>query len=498
VSFFLSSRSIIPFGLANGSDPNSSHQLEIQSYVQKLFVICYQAFVFIGRGASGIYGGEDDFANNDKMGPDTASRGKCMSMQSSPRSIEGGAHSRDANTSHYRSLVIGGGLLILVLGGFYWWTHSSNQAGGPRRIPTVPVQVSTAIQRDMAVTKSTIGTVIAYTTVQIAPRVSGVVEKADFKEGEVVKKGDLLFELDPRPFQAVVDQAQGQLGKDEAALVSAQQDQRRYASLYAQNAVSSQLRDQSDATAKADAAVVEADRGTVEAARLNLEFTKIYSPVDGKTGPILVQQGNLVIANLTTTPLVTITQIRPIKVSFSLPQSDLPAIQQRANEGNLTAAITLHGGIETGRTLTAPVDFVSNTVTNTGTIELRSDFANQDAALVPGQLVDVAVELDDIPNAIVLPRVAVINGPNGTYVYRVSKGTVEQVPVSVLFDDGADMAVKGDLNAGDTVVSDGGLRVTPGAKVTILRLANSAAGGKGARGARGARGTRGARGGKAS
>jgi multidrug efflux system membrane fusion protein len=411
-----------------------------------------------------------------------------MTIQSSPRSIEGGAHSRSTNSSNARRFLIGGGALVLVLAGFYWWTHSGNQAAGPRRTPSVPVQVAVAQQRDMPVVKDAIGTVIAYTTVQIAPRVSGVVEKADFKEGQIVKKGDLLFELDPRPFQAVLDQAQGQLGKDQAALVSAQQDQHRYATLYAQNAISSQLRDQSDATAKADAAVVEADRGTVEAARLNLEFTKIYAPVDGKTGPILLQEGNLVIANLSTTPLVTITQIKPIKVSFSLPQSDLPAIQQRASEGKLTAAITLHGGISNGRTLTAPVDFVSNTVTSTGTIELRSDFANQDAALVPGQLVDVTVELDDIPNAIVVPRVAVINGPNGTYVYRVSKGEVEQVPVSVQFDDGANMAVKGDLNAGDNVVSDGGLRVTPGAKVTIQRLTTRPAGGKGARGARGARG----------
>jgi len=412
--------------------------------------------------------------------------GMRMTIQSSPRSIDGGAHSH-TNSSNSRRFIIGGVALLAVLAGFYWYSHSGNDAAGPRRTPTVPVQATSAVQRDMAVTKSTIGTVIAYTTVQIAPRVSGVVEKADFKEGQIVKKGDLLFELDPRPFQAVVDQAEGQLGKDQAALAQAQADERRYSALYAQNAISSQQRDQADATAKADAAVVEADRGTVEAARLNLEFTKIYAPVDGKTGPILVQQGNLVIANLTTTPLVTITQIKPVKVSFSLPQADLPAIQQRANEGNLTAAVTLHGG-SGDKVLTAPVDFVSNAVTNTGTIELRSDFANQDAALVPGQLVDVAVELDDIPGAIVVPRVAVINGPDNTYVYRVAKGVAEQVPVTIQFDDGTDMAVKGDLNAGDMVVIDGGLRVTPGAKVTIQRVNARPAGGKGARGRRGARG----------
>ena len=132
------------------------------------------------------------------------------------------------------------------------------------------------------------------------------------------------------------------------------------------------------------------------------------------------------------------------------------------------AAITLHGA-GGNKTLTAPVDFVSNAVSNAGTIELRADFANEDEALVPGQLVDVIVQLDDIRGAIVVPRIAVINGPNGTFVYRVNHGAVEQVPVSVQFDDGTDMAIKGDLMAGDNVVIDGGLRVTPSSKVTIQR-----------------------------
>jgi multidrug efflux system membrane fusion protein len=214
--------------------------------------------------------------------------------------------------------------------------------------------------------------------------------------------------------------------------------------------------------------------------------------VDGKTGSIQVQTGNVIFSSATAAPLVTIAQIKPIKVSYALPQSDLSAIQARAREGKLVAAITLHA-TDGAKKLTAPVDFVSNTMSTAGTIELRSDFTNEDEALVPGELVDVTVQLDDIRGAIVVPRVAVISGANGTFVYRVNQGVAEQVPVSVQFDDGTDMAIKSDISAGDNVVSDGGLRVVPGSKVTIQHLVKGPAGGR-----RGAKGARGARGGKSS
>jgi multidrug efflux system membrane fusion protein len=315
--------------------------------------------------------------------------------------------------------------------------------------------------------------------------VQGQLTKEYFKEGQMVNAGDLLFEIDPRPFQAALTQAQGQLDRDQASLVSAQRDAARYASLYAQNAISAQQRDQSAATAPSDAALVTSDRGMVEAARLNLEFTQIRSPVDGKTGPVLLQPGNLVSVNGLTQPLVTISQIRPVKVSFNLPQADLPAIQARAAKGKLTAQVNLHD--QTGKTITAPVDFVSNAVNSAGTIELRATFPNLDGALVPGQLVDVTAALDDIPGAIVLSRVDVINGPNGNnYVYRVGpQNTVARVPVTVQFDNGTFMAVAGDLKAGDRLINDGGLRVLPGSKVTIAHLAARPAGGKGGPGAKG-------------
>ena len=404
-----------------------------------------------------------------------------MTIQTSQR-ISGAARDRGA-IAPFKRYVIGGGALLLVLAGYYLWSHSGTDAGA-RRAPTVPVTVAAATQTDMAVVKSALGMVVANSTVSVTARVQGQLTKAYFTEGQMVKAGDLLFQIDPRPFEAALTQAQGQLQRDEASLSSADADARRYATLFAQNAISTQQRDQSAAAAKADAALVTADRGAVEVARLNLEFTEIRAPVDGKTGPILLQPGNLVSVNGTSTPLVTLSQIQPIKVSFNLPQSDLPRIQARADKGGLSAAVNLHN--EGGKNITAPVNFVSNAVSNAGTIELRASFPNADRALVPGQLVDVTVSLDDIPNAIVVPRVAVINGPNGNYVYRVNaKNTVEQVPVTVQFDDGTSMAVEGDLKGGDKVITDGGLRVVPGSKVSFRALVSRPAGGKGARGGRG-------------
>ena len=228
-----------------------------------------------------------------------------------------------------------------------------------------------------------------------------------------------------------------------------------------QNAIAPQINDNNQSLylqAKANA----------EAARLNLQFTQIRSPIDGKTGPILLQPGNLVSVNGLTAPLVTITQIHPIKVSFNLPQADLPRIQVRAKQpGGLTAQVKLHDA--GGEDVSAPVNFISNMVNATsGTIELRATFPNIDSALVPGQLVDVVVELATLPNAIVVPREAVNTGATGTYVYVVTPERVATIrSVKVAFDDGINDAVTGDVHDGDQVIVDGQLRVIPGGKVYV-------------------------------
>jgi len=371
--------------------------------------------------------------------------------------------------SPLRKYLIGGVALALLLGGF-WYFNQDSAPKRPARNTAIPVRVAEVERRDMAVVERTLGTVVPYSTVQVAARVQGMIDSNDFKEGQLVKKGDLLFVIDPRPYQAAYDNAM-------ATLASAKAKADRYQKLLAQNAISPQ--DQDDA----QAAYLVA-KSNAEAAGLNLEFTHIRSPVDGKTGPILVQAGNMVSATAMT-PLVTIDQIRPIKISFNLPQTDLPLIQARQKSKGLVASAVQQG--VRGKELLAPVDFTSNAVNNvSGTIELRSTFANDDDALVPGQLVNITVQLDDIPNALVVPREAVNVGPDGQYVFSVQGGKVVEKPVKVLFDDAKNMAVAGELDAGEQVVTEGQLRLVPGAKVLVEGAPPAAGAGK--RGARGKRG----------
>ena len=355
-----------------------------------------------------------------------------------------------------RKYLIGAAALAVALGGFWYFTNTS--APPPRRTMAAPVQVAVVEQRSMEVIERTIGTVIANSTVSVNARVQGKLTRAFFREGQMVKTGDLLFQIDPRPYQATYDNAA-------AAVASAKAKFDRYTRLKGQNAISPQDVDD------AQASYLEA-RATAEAARLNLEFTQIRSPINGKTGPILIQPGNMVAssssANASATPLVTINEIQPVKISLALPQSELPRIQQMVNTPQgLTITMNLReAGAE--KDLTAKVDFVSNAVTNTtGTIELRATYPNADLALVPGQLVNVVASLAEIKNATVVPREAVNTGPDGTFVYRVTDDTAQQVPVRVLFDDGDNAAIDAKLNAGDRVIVDGQIRVVPGAKVQV-------------------------------
>ncbi len=312
----------------------------------------------------------------------------------------------------------------------------------------------------------TIGTIVANSTVQVTSRVEGQLVAAHFKEGDIVHKGDLLFELDPRPFQAALAQAAATQKRDQAQLVSAQNDARRYTYLAAQGAASRSQADQFSAQANALAATVAADRASVETARLNLLYSRITAPIDGKTGPILIQPGNVVPAN-GTNPLVVISQIQPVKVSFFLPQADLPRVQDQMRAHKLFASLQVHDAANTR--LTAPVDFIANAVDNTtGTVELRATFDNSDFRLVPGQLLDVSVSLASLPNATVIPREAINQGPQGRYVYVVENGNAVMRSIDLLYDDGTIAAIAGDVRPGDRVITDGQLRVAPGKPVTVV------------------------------
>lgn len=372
-----------------------------------------------------------------------------------------------------RRYLLGAVALGLVLGGYWYFSRSSEEAG-PRGGNAAPVRVALVERRDMAVVEHSLGTVVANTTVNVTSRVQGVVDSAAFKEGQYVKKGDLLFRIDSRGFEAALSQARAVLAKDQALLVNAMRDKERYQSLADQGAISDQQRATATTNADVLSATVAADKAAVDMAALNLDYAQIRSPVDGKTGPLLVQPGNMVSAtNLA--PLVTIQQVRPVKVSFTLPQSDLDRIQARQRGKGLTAILDSKNPGATP--LSAPVDFTSNAVNGqSGTIELRADFANDDLALVPGQLLDVTVELDDIPNALVVPRDAVNDGPDGSYVYVVEKGKAVTHPVKILFDDTKNVAVQGDLKPGQQVITEGQLRVDPDSPVRVMDGGNANAG----------------------
>jgi multidrug efflux system membrane fusion protein len=387
--------------------------------------------------------------------------------------------------SSRRKLKIGkwvaGGALLLVLGGYWYFNHHDGAGARRPRAQAAPVHIATVQKSDMAVIERTIGTVLANETVQVTPQVQGRVQQVFFKEGQMVKKGDPLFLIDPRPFEAALAQTRGQLAKDQAALDGARRDLARFQTLRTMNAESQQVVDDEAATVAADAGIVEADQANVQTAQLNVEYTQIRSPVDGKTGPINIMPGNVISVTGTTAtvnPLVTISEIEPIKISFFLPQTDLPRIQARQHAGGLVA--TIDQSDVGGSTFTVPVDFISNAVTGTtGTIELRATYPNADASLVPGQLVNVVVELANIAGATVVPHDALAAGPDGQYVYRISDDKAEQIPVTVLFDDSKNAAVQSELQPGDNVVTDGQLQVVPGGAVEVVKGAQAGPGDQG-------------------
>lgn len=353
------------------------------------------------------------------------------------------------------------GLLLAIAG----YRHFAEK-GPAAAYPLAPVRITRVERRDMAVAENTLGTVIADSTVQVIARVEGMLDASYFHEGQFVRKGDLLFQIDPRPYETALEQARATLQRDQALLRNAKRDRLRYERLFKEDSASSQQLDTAAANADALAATVALDEATVNVARLNLGYTQIRSPIDGKTGALLVQPGNM-ISGTPSAALVIIAQLRPIKLSFSLPQSDYWRIQARQKSDPLLATVDLPAA--QGGPLSAPVDFTNNAVdAQSGTIELRATFANTNLSLLPGETVNTTVKLSDIPDAIVVPHDAVNYGPNGPYVYVVVDGRAIMRPVSVRFDDAKNAVVAGALKPGDAVIVEGQLRVGAGDRVRVL------------------------------
>ncbi len=331
----------------------------------------------------------------------------------------------------------------------------------------VPVTVAVAEQKDVPVQLRAIGSVQPISTVAVRALVSGQLQRVSFREGEDVSRGQMLFTIDPRPYQATLAQAQANLARDEAQARNASAEATRYAELVKKDYVTREEYDKFASGAEAARAVVAADRAAVENARLQLAYCEIRSPLDGRTGSLQVHTGNLVKAN-DTTPLVTINQITPVYVTFSVPESQFGDVRARGI-GNVpvTASPQKAGAATQAGKLT----FVDNAVDpRTGTITLKATFANSGRVLWPGEFVNVAMTLSDRPKATVVPVQAVQNGQKGQYVYVLTDGDgIEMRPVTNVQQVDNQAVIGNGIAPGETVVTDGQIRLTPKSKVEVKK-----------------------------
>jgi membrane fusion protein, multidrug efflux system len=338
------------------------------------------------------------------------------------------------------------------------------QQGG---LQAVPVLAATAATKDVPIIVRGIGSVQAFNTVTVKSRVDGNIVKVAFTEGQYVHQGDLLMQVDPRPYQAQLEQAEANKAKDQANLENAQRDLARYAAILSdQLAVTRQQYHTQKALVDQLTASVQADQAQIDAAKLNVAYCSITSPIDGITGLRLVDIGNLVQASAAT-PLVVVTQIKPIYVTFTVPERDLDRIRQAMAQHPLS--VLAFNGDDNKQLSDGTLKLVNNQVDqNTGTVTLKAEFANQDAALWPGEFVNAHLVLNVIKNGVTVPAGAVQMGPTGPFVYIIAdNSTVEPQPVTVnQVENGIALIGKG-LKAGARIVVSGQTDLSPGVKVAV-------------------------------
>jgi multidrug efflux system membrane fusion protein len=331
--------------------------------------------------------------------------------------------------------------------------------------PAVPVLVATAATRDVPVILRGLGTVQAFNTAPLKSRVEGAVTQINFKEGQDVHKGDLLIQLDARPYQAVLDQAKATLTKDQALLANAQTDLQRYTKLLAQNFTPEQQYATQKSTVVQDQAAGQNDEAAIKAAQLNVDYASIKSPLDGVTGIRQVDLGVLVQANSQT--LVTVTQIQPIFVVFTLPEADIASIRGAMAQGQLK--VQAYAASDDKQIAEGVLDLVDNAVdATTGTVKLKAEFPNNDRALWPGEFVNAHLVLKLVKNGVTVPSVAIQTGPKGSFTYVVkADSTVDMRPVTVTQTDNSSALVGSGLKAGERVVTAGQFKLEQGTKVQI-------------------------------
>ena len=352
----------------------------------------------------------------------------------------------------------------------FWWTGCSSKKAESQGMPpgySVPVTTATATLKTVPIQVHAIGNVEAYSTVSVKAQVAARVEKAYFTEGQDVRKGDLLFTLDRRPSDTAIQQAEANLAKDQAQLENAKAEAERYTKLFQEGIVSKEQFDSMRTNADALAASVRADNAAIEKARIDLSYCTIQAPIDGRTGALLVHPGNLVKDNDAT--LVVVNQIHPIYVTFSVPEQYLAEIKRYRAEGPLRVEAIIPS--QEQNPANGVLSFIDNAVDNTtGTIKLKGTFENPDNRLWPGQFVNVALTLTTQPNAVVAPSQAVQTGQVGQYVFVVRQDmTAEYRPVVAGDNVAGETVIQKGLVAGETLVTDGQLRLVPGMKVMIKK-----------------------------
>jgi membrane fusion protein, multidrug efflux system len=332
----------------------------------------------------------------------------------------------------------------------------------------VPVSVATASRVDLPVRLSALGSVTAFNTVTVRPRVDGLLVRVAFREGQFVRQGDVLAQIDPRPFQVQLEQAQGQQARDQAQLANARVDLDRFQTLWSQDSIARQSVDSQQATVNQLEASLKVDQAAIDSARLNLTYSRITAPISGRVGLRLVDVGNVVTAS-STTGVVVITQLDPIAVVFTLPEDALRIVLPRLRSG---AKLPVDAFDRSGATHLATGSVVSldNEIDqSTGTVRLKAVFENRDHSLFPSQFVNVQVLADTHPAQLVVPTPAVQQGPQGSFVYVVRDKKAVLRPVTTDMTEGERTSIAKGLGLGEQVVTDGIDRLRNGATVEIRR-----------------------------
>jgi membrane fusion protein, multidrug efflux system len=358
--------------------------------------------------------------------------------------------------------------LLIAVAAFIWWNRSrtapTQTARAERAVSIVPMPVS---KGDINVNLNALGTVTSLATVTVRTQISGYLQSVDFIEGQEVKKGDLLAEIDPRPYEAALAQMQGNLARDEALLKGAQVDLSRYQGLAAQNAVPHQTLDTQVALVAQYQGTVEADRAAVKAAQVNLLYCRIVSPVDGRVGLRQVDQGNYVTPG-DANGLVVITQLRPISVLFTLPEDNLRAISARLDSG-AKLPVTAYDRSGTSKIADGMLQtFDSQIDPTTGTIKLRAQFPNEPRLLFPNQFVNIRLLLDTHKAVTTMSTAGIQRGAQGSFVYLVNpKDTVSVRKVELGVTDGDLVEIRSGLAPGDRIVADGADKLRDGARISV-------------------------------